>query len=131
MAISHAGHDHPATPAGRRACRAGNSAPVATDYIAEHIRKTAANGRMKARMDRDYDAQEIRMTGPVARRMARQAAKADAVRIQPKRSGARVKIDNSGCVQAALHTGKGRCACGWHDATFCEPTIWDCMAHAA
>lgn len=124
MAISHAGHDHPATPAGRRACRAGQQLQlpqntgvnaVYNDYISEHIRKTAANGRMKARMDREYDGTEIRMTGPVARRMARQAAKADAIRIQPRRSGARVAAQSSTCVQAALHVDAhgGRCACGW------------------
>lgn len=128
MAMSHADCTHPRTPAGRRACRAGQT-PAPVDYIGDHIRKVAANHLVKARMDRNYDDAEIRMTSPVARRMARHAAKAD--RIQPRRSGARVKIDNSGCVQAALHT-TGRCACGWHDARHCEPTIWACdTAHAA
>lgn len=91
MAISHAGHNHPATPAGRRACRAGNVVVV----------------------ERPQD--EIKMTGPVARRMARHAMKAENARIQPRRSGARVSINTSGCVQAALHIDAhgGRCACGW------------------
>lgn len=120
MAISHAGHNHPATPAARSACRKSTGNPMVTriesdGYIAEHIRKTAANGRMKARMDREYDAAEIKMTGAVARRMARQIAKADNARIQPKRSGARVSATDSSCVQAALHIDAhgGRCACGW------------------
>ena len=56
--MDHTNCTHPRTPAGRRACRAqvaaGGPAPVAVDYIAEHIRKTAANGAMKARMDREY-----------------------------------------------------------------------------
>jgi hypothetical protein len=34
------------------------------------------------------------------------------VRIQPRRSGARVRANSSTCVQAALHTGRGLCACG-------------------
>lgn len=115
MAISHAGHNHPATPAARAACRKSNGNPRVTriesdGYIAGQIRKTAANAAMKTRMDRDYASSEIRMTGDVARRMARQAAKAD--RIQPRRSGARVATGSSTCVQAALHTGRGLCACG-------------------
>lgn len=36
------------------------------------------------------------------------------VRIQPRRSGARVSANASTCVQAALHT-RGRCACGWEN----------------
>jgi hypothetical protein len=124
MAISHAGHNHPATPAARAACRKGIrpsdlGTPIPevvridrTDYIADHIRKVAANGRMRARMDREYA--EVKMTGDVARRMARQAAKADNARIQPRRSGARVSAAASTCVQAALHT-RGRCACGWEN----------------
>lgn len=115
--IDHTACTHPRTPAGRRACRAGvaNGTPVpVVDYIKEHINKTAANGRMKARMDRSYD--EIKMTGPVARRMARTATKVDAApRIQPRRSGARVSATSSTCVQAALHIDVhgGMCACGW------------------
>lgn len=109
--IDHTNCTHPRTPAGRKACRNAGTAAPAPDYIAEHIRKVAANWAMKARMDRDYA--EIRMTGPVARRMARTAAKAD--RIQPRRSGARVAATSSTCVQAALHIDAhgGRCACGW------------------
>jgi hypothetical protein len=120
MAISHAGHNHPATPAGRRACRNGASpAPVTTDYIADHMRKVQTSHAAKARMDRDYDAAEIKITGPVARRMARQAVKADNARIQPRRSGARVSATNTSCVQAALHIDAhgGRCACGWAAAS--------------
>lgn len=126
--IDHTNCIHPRTPAGRRACRNsvrnGAPAPVAPDYIGDHIRATAAKHAIKAKMDRDYDKAEIKMTGPVARRMARHAAKSD--RIQPRKSGARVKIDNSGCVQAALHTGTGRCACGWHTDNHCYD---DCTAH--
>jgi hypothetical protein len=94
MAISHAGHTHPSTPAARAACRRANDAGGTTHLSYQNPIRD-----------------EIRMTGPVARRMAKHAAKAD--RIQPKRGGARVSIDNSGCVQAALHTGRGKCACGW------------------
>lgn len=120
MAISHANCTHPRTPAGRRACRAGNAPAVTTpapDYIADHIRKTAANGRMKARMDREYDAAEMRGRARTAGRDAQIAAKLKArpERIQPRRSGARVSSGFSTCVQAALHIDAhgGRCACGW------------------
>lgn len=111
----HSSHNHPATPAGRAACRKSMSAG--------HLAGTVF-------------APEIRMTGPVARRMARQAVKADnvqadllakikrrqateaALRIQPRRSGARVSTRNTTCVQAALHIDAhgGRCACGWEAA---------------
>lgn len=127
--IDHTNCTHPRTPAGRRACRA--AAPVATKVVNGEIRATCTTcrknvvrvGDMTCWMCKavaptdDYDAQEIRMTGPVARRMARQAAKADKIkaeRIQPRRSGARVAVDSSTCVQAALHT-RGRCACGWEN----------------
>lgn len=110
--IDHTACTHPRTPAGRRACRQGGSPAPAPDYIGDHIRKTAANGAMKARMDRRYD--DIKMTGPVARRIGRQAMAADNARIQPRRSGARVDARKASCVQAALHTpGTIRCACGW------------------
>jgi hypothetical protein len=134
MAISHAGHNHPATPAARAACRklmaGGGGAPTnqrieADGYIADHIRKTAAAARIKISMDRRYD--EIKMTGDMARRMARTAAKAD--RIQPRRGGARVAAVSSTCVQAALHTASGRCACGWHTANHCNTSVWACAGH--
>lgn len=109
MAMDHTNCTHPRTPAGRRACRSGNNLPADTgvnavynDFISDRARKAVMNS-------------EIKMTGPVARRIARQAAKADMKRIQPRRSGARVSVTGSTCVQAALHIDAhgGRCACGW------------------
>lgn len=124
--ISHKNCNHAETSHANRQCRADRefaTRTVGSDYIGEHIRKTAANGEMKARMDREaanaarslVDNREIRMTGAVARRMARQAVAADNVRIQPGRSGARVSARNTSCVQAALHIDAhgGSCACGW------------------
>lgn len=102
MVIDHTNCTHLRTPAGRRACRNGSR---------PQITKTPTQA-MNDLVERQY--QEIRMTGAVARRMARQAVKADNARIQPRRSGARVSINNSNCVQAALHT-RGRCACGWEN----------------
>ena len=136
MAISHAGHNRPSTPAPRSACRklmagSGGSPTVQRiegdgSYIGQHIRRSAANAAIKAKMDRRYDADEIKMTGQTARKLARHAAAAD--RIQPRRSGARVAASSSTCVQAALHTGTGRCACGWHTENHCYA---DCTSHAA
>lgn len=143
MAISHAGHNHPATPAARAACRklmngAGGSPTVQRiegdgSYIGQHIRRSAANAAIKAQMDRRYDAQETPLDREIGRARANQAARRrmdlDATRrIQPRRSGARVAASSSTCVQAALHTGTGRCACGWHTDNHCYDA---CSAHAA
>jgi hypothetical protein len=103
MAISHAGHNHPATPAARAACRKSTGNP--------NVTRIESDGLI--------------LTGAVVRRMARTAAKADnmkAARIQPRRSGARVSAGTSTCVQAALHKGNGRCACGWHTEGYCIGT---------
>lgn len=121
MAVSHANCTHARTPAGRRACRAGNAAPVVTPLTG-----TAFDPAVMP---------EIKMTAATARKLARHAAAADRLRasredsarkpvqkparIQPRRSGARVSRDGSSCVQAALHTSNGRCACGWHTPGFC------------
>jgi len=125
MAISHAGHNHPATAAARKACRNSNDNPNVTRIEADGFRKvTAASARRagvaigranEARARQEVLDSEIKMTGPVARRMAKHAAKAENARIQPKRSGARVSSRNTSCVQAALHIDAhgGRCACGW------------------
>jgi hypothetical protein len=102
---SHTGHNHPATPAARRACRASSGNPNF-----QHIDANGFTARNTVKADRG----DIKMTGAVARRMARQVAAADRVRrprprIQPSR------VTGSACVQAALHTpaNGGRCACGW------------------
>lgn len=94
MAISHADCTHPRTPAGRRACRSGASTPS------------------QAPIDRD-----------IYRAQANQAARRrmDVPRIQPRRSGARVSAGSSTCVQAALHTSRGLCACGHMTGEFRVP----------
>lgn len=88
MAIDHTTCTHPRTPAGRRSCRANTGTP--------------ADLRGRART-----------AGRDAQIVAKLRTRPE--RIQPRRSGARVAIDNSGCVQAALHTGRGKCACGWEN----------------
>lgn len=105
--IDHTNCTHPRTPAGRRGCRAAGTAAPAPDYIREAMHRTLANHKAKARMDRDYDVQAA-LIGKIKRRQATEAA----LRIQPRRSGARVAVDSSTCVQAALHTSRGLCACG-------------------
>jgi hypothetical protein len=82
----------------------------AADHTAKVQYRDRARQAETARANRLH-TDEIKMTGPVARRIARQSAKAD--RIQPRRSGARVSGPFASCVQAALHYGTGRCACGW------------------
>lgn len=114
MAISHVGHNHPATPAGRRACRAGAPTFDITTGVLD-MGAAPVKAKKVTATDLGLDMGEIRMTGAVARRMARQAMKSENARIQPRRGGARVSIKSSGCVQAALHIDShgGRCACGW------------------
>jgi hypothetical protein len=89
MAFSHANCTHPLTPSGRRACRTSTGLAVKGPTVT---------------ID-DY-------TG--IRTVRAPKATQKPVRIQPRRSGARVAATSSTCVQAALHT-RGRCACGWED----------------
>jgi hypothetical protein len=101
MAMDHTNCTHPRTPAGRRACRKGGVTMVSTAPL------TGVNIV--------YAQAQDRLMGKVQRRQRTEAA----LRIQPRRSGARVSAGNSACVQAALHT-RGRCACGWEN--------WDAVA---
>jgi hypothetical protein len=103
--IDHTNCTHPRTPAGRRGCRSGSGAPRMPRSVGREME--IQSKRLPVMTD------EIKITGATARKLARHAAKAD--RIQPRRSGARVSINSSGCVQAALHVDAhgGRCACGW------------------
>lgn len=89
--IDHTACTHPRTPAGRRGCRAGMASPI--ESISARIERTRPE--RKARLDAVLSG----------------APK----RIQPRRSGARVAVGSSTCVQAALHIDAhgGRCACGW------------------
>lgn len=116
--IDHTACTHPRTPAGRAACRKLR-AGLATKVVNGEIRDLCSTcGKNVVRVgnvncwscNTNASPAPIKMTGPVARRMARQAAASD--RIQPRRSGARVFADTSTCVQAALHTSRGLCACG-------------------
>lgn len=92
--MKHTDCTHPATPAGRRACRTGNPAPRTLSPFGQ--------------VERDY----AEAAGLVPRRAVSTSQKP--ARIQPRRSGARVSANASACVQAALHTGVGTlCACGW------------------
>lgn len=117
MAISHAGHNHPATPAARAACRkalaanplalAGTSAFTPID---REIVRAQMNRDARRRMDRGPIVGELDLRNRIARQSVEKPA-----RIQPRRSGARVSARNTSCVQAALHIDAhgGRCACGW------------------
>lgn len=147
MAVSHADCTHPRTPAGRRACRAGREvtpltgtvfAPEVRPVPAPEIKWTAAAvrragkaiaGAEKMRAQREANMAlnaiaEDRIKSDNRRQRAEKPA-----RIQPRRSGARVSAGGSSCVQAALHTGTGRCACGWHAADHCNTKVWDCAGH--
>lgn len=135
--IDHTNCSHPRTPAARSACRkiaqqrslginvessADSSAnrgvvvDSTPDYIADQIRATVANHKMKARMDRDYA--KIRAAARAARAAESARTKA-AGRLAKIGKPSPIKPSDDGndyahCVQAALHTGYGRCACGWH-----------------
>ena len=95
MAMSHAGHDHPMTPAGRSACRkTQEQGSTALRERHEGIKSAARNARAN---------------------LAAKEKAAARIANRPRRAGARVSIKNSTCVQAALHVDAhgGRCACGW------------------
>lgn len=133
MAISHANCTHPRTPAGRRACRAGN-APVAPPtgdrtygapeigipYVVwpEGVSEAGYRKLVREAGDRyTISNRDRRGMARTAGRDAQLAAKLSQkpARIQPRRGGARVAARSSACVQAALHIDAhgGRCACGW------------------
>jgi hypothetical protein len=97
MAMSHAGHTHPSTPAARSACRkamANGALHMAAEpqgpmtmaeriaYVVANPEKAVASANAKTEawiMSEGTDAarDRLKLTGPVARRMARQAARAD------------------------------------------------------
>lgn len=106
MAMSHADCTHPRTPAARRACRGGVKM-TPERRLAESAGLVRPIARIITEEDRD------RMSPGKHPGRVRQEQRRE--RIQPRRSGARVAIDVSGCVQAALHTGRGKCACGWEN----------------
>jgi hypothetical protein len=117
MAINHANCTHPRTPAGRRACRdnrIASSSPVKAIYEDRELItppgvRRARVEALQAKLERAADGEDHRV--PNRRRQRASGA----VRIQPRRGGARVAARASGCVQAALHIDAhgGACACGW------------------
>jgi hypothetical protein len=114
MAISHAGHNHPATPAARAACRKSTGNPNVTRIESDGLVKTNADRRGLVKTNADRRG--------LARTAGRNAQLAAKIRLQPRKSGARVSAGTSTCVQAALHKGNGRCACGWHTEGYCIGT---------
>lgn len=124
MAIDHTNCTHPRTPAGRRVCRDAarvrdvhqamepqvSSIQEAIAYVIANPDKAVAAATAKAEAWIASSGTDKARARVAARKRSQRPA-----RIQPRRSGARVSIDNSGCVQAALHTDAhgGRCACGW------------------
>jgi len=127
MAISHADCTHPRTPAGRRACRAGNAPLVVTtpDPISvyartHHLSADAENGMRVAMAQVTTAPIEIEIARSKMNQTARRRMAA-APRIQPRKSGARVSVTSSTCVQAALHSSRGLCACGHMTGEFRIP----------
>ena len=117
MAIDHTNCTHPRTPAGRRVCRTQYQADMdgraMTQLMNTPVPDAATRrGAAKAMQDK----LEGMADAPAPRKVragANMTVPAPKARRQPKRSTRRVADDGSGCVQAALHTGRGRCACGW------------------
>jgi hypothetical protein len=103
--IDHTNCSHPRTPAGRRACRTGHQSeipPVVRRGVRGDDGMTVAERARNARANRNR-------ADAAAGRMARRR----------ERAGVQGPSDDySSCVQAALHTGTGRCACGWHTKGF-------------
>lgn len=96
--IDHSNCTHPRTPAGRRACRASGGQPERrTPEPMKACRKPiqTAVGAWKP------------PTGTPA----------------PRKRQKRVSGPYSGCVQAELHVGEGRCACGWSNPVGWKPPV--------
>jgi hypothetical protein len=117
MAISHTGHNHPATPAARSACRKSNGNPRTTRIEADGFNKNRKPDLMKVEAPKiKWTAASVRRAGiAIGRAQKMREDREASIRPQPRRSGARVSTANSTCVQAALHIDAhgGRCACGW------------------
>jgi hypothetical protein len=133
---SHTGHNHPATPAARRACRASNGNPMVTRIesdattVGDRVRpaKLEAPGVPFIRVPEDYPGtdREYRaavMAGRTPKYLVSNADRRGRARTAGKTVQAAAKaratstrpISRTGCPQAALHTpvNGGRCACGW------------------
>jgi hypothetical protein len=104
MAISHAGHTHPSTPAARSACRKA---------MANGARHEAAEPKGLTMADRIAYV----MANP-AKAAASSRAKTEAWIASEGTDAARNRIEKARqaeCIQAELHTDAhgGCCACGW------------------
>jgi hypothetical protein len=112
--IDHTACTHPRTPAGRAACRKLRAGLAATTPAVGGIKMTGDVARRMARTAAKVENAQRELLAKVQRRAAISQAiiRQDNARIQPRRSGARVAVDSSTCVQAALHTSRGLCACG-------------------
>lgn len=101
--------------ADHRAKQAAAPAARAETKITRRSRRTDPALRVADRRMSEIRAAADRETWREARSSARKAALRVVSRpVIPSADG----LDYGHCVQAALHTGGGRCACGWHTAGF-------------
>jgi len=128
MAMSHAACDHDRTPKARAACRKNQRQH---DSSTASLSETAILGwgPIQARvidspplkvMSKASDGEDTPVTSNLIQRVQskvnRRAKRTDpALKVGnrplvPSADG----VDYSHCVQAELHRGGGRCACGWH-----------------
>lgn len=126
--IDHTNCTHPRTPAGRSACRR-MSVQRDLGINMEGLADSGANRgvikeepRVHTPMEREiYRSQLTRKAITEAARNARMNRnRADAAdgRMARRRAPSADGVDYNHCVQAALHVGRGRCACGWHTEGF-------------
>lgn len=118
MAIDHTNCTHPRTPAGRRACRSAVARGTTLDMTP--ARSAEIDRQVAAFSDAFNTAKMVSRPAPKnvpAGHVVVPGLGVTVPRPQPKRRARKVADDGSGCVQAALHTGRGRCACSWDTMT--------------
>lgn len=130
MAFSHRMCNHPATPAGRKACRTSGVAANVNAAIA----RIDSHGLVKIRTCGCGQAIDPNTTGPTEAgtcgprychyavsnsscgpidRDIYRSRTSQKARARMERGPIVGQLVGRPCVQAALHTGRGRCACGW------------------
>jgi hypothetical protein len=105
--IDHTNCTHLRTPAGRAACRAGKATPASPitptrSTIAADLRKLETDQARRVEADRNSRI-KVQVTEDIAKARRQPTARRGKVAVSDPRT----------CVQWELHTGSGRCACGW------------------
>ena len=114
--IDHSNCTHPRTPAGRAACRKQGTTPAPAPTLGVPYFSPEGEAA-RARKAPSIAADLRKLEADQARRKLPTAGRADRIiraRVAAGGTGRKVAAsDPRTCVQWELHTGSGRCACGW------------------